>query len=168
MRADYLSPKEVEMIGYALMPQNALIVKTMLKTGLRIGDVLSFRKDSLRTSMTITEKKTGKKRKVRLSQGLIDDILSQTVEGNPWAFPGRKPGTHKTRQAVWWDIKRAAKAFRLPYNASPHSLRKTYAVLLYNRCGDIAKVQHILNHDGLSVAMLYAMADRIRSAKRAA
>ena len=68
---------------------------------------------------------------------------------------------HRTRQAVWKDIDRTAKALRLPVNAGSHSMRKGYAVDLMHKYADLEKVQRALNHDNPTVTMLYAMADHL-------
>ncbi|MFQ7854073.1 MAG: tyrosine-type recombinase/integrase [Flavonifractor plautii] len=70
----------------------------------------------------------------------------------------------KTRQAVWADVKRAARAFRLPQNVAP-SLRKVYAVELLERYGDIQRVQRALNHSSIETTLIYAMADKLLDAK---
>ena len=100
--------------------------------------------------------------------GLTDELLAQVraQAGPVWAFPGRKPGTHKTRQAVWADVKRAAKAFRLPQNVGVHSFRKVYAVELMQKYGDLERVRRVMKHSSVTVTMIYAMADRLLEAKR--
>lgn len=72
---------------------------------------------------------------------------------------------HRTRQAVWKDVKRAAKLFRLPQNVAPHSARKVYAVELMEKYGDIAVVRKALNHSSDSVTLIYALADQQLRAK---
>ena len=105
----------------------------------------------------VTEKKTGKRRMVGLPAALLEEIRKGA--GDVWAFPGRDPRKHRTRQAVWKDIKRSATAFRLRENLTPHSLRKVYAVELLERYGDFDKVRRNLNHAYDSTTSLYAMAD---------
>lgn len=161
-RTDYIKGDEMGHVLALLMPQNALICEVALHTGLRIGDVLHLRTEQLRQQFYITEAKTGKRRRVNLTGDLLRRIRTQA--GDPWAFPGRKAGKPKTRQAVWADVKRAAAALRLPANVAPHSLRKRYAVNLYRRSGDLGAVQRALNHEGPIVTMLYALADTLRSA----
>lgn len=139
------------------MPQNQLIVKVMLQTGMRLSDALQLRTEGLSTSGWYTEAKTGKRRRYGIKKPLLEAILEQA--GPEWAFPGRKMGTHKTRQAVWCDIKRAAVAFRLPQNVGAHSMRKVYAVRLMKKYGKLEKVQRNLNHASYSVTAIYAMAD---------
>lgn len=157
MTTEYLYRQEVDRVLAALMPQNQLIVRVMLQTGMRLSDVLELRSEGLSTSGWYTEGKTGKKRRYGLPKPLLEAILEQA--GPVWAFPGRKRGTHKTRQAVWKDIKRAAVAFRLPQTVGAHSFRKVYAVRLMRKYGKIERVQKNLNHASHSVTAIYAMAD---------
>lgn len=164
MKTEYLLAKEVGHILAALTPQNRLIARVCLHTGLRVGDVVSLKTQALGLQFTVTEAKTKKRRKVGLTATLLAEIRAQA--GPVWAFPGRSPGTHKTRQAVWADVKRAAKAFRLPQNVGPHSFRKVYAVDLLNKYGDLQRVQRALNHGGVETTLIYAMADRLLEAKR--
>ena len=157
MTTEYLYQQEVDRVLSALMPQNQLIVKVMLQTGMRLSDALQMRTEGLATSGWYTEGKTGKKRRYGLPRPLLEAILEQA--GPEWAFPGRKAGIHKTRQAVWRDIKRAAVAFRLRQNVGAHSMRKVYAVRLMQKYGKLEKVQRNLNHASGSVTAIYAMAD---------
>jgi integrase len=157
LTTEYLYQQEVDRVLSALMPQNQLIVKVMLQTGMRLSDALQMRTEGLATSGWYTEGKTGKRRRYGLKKPLLEAIQEQA--GPEWAFPGRKAGTHKTRQAVWRDIKRAAVAFRLPQNVGAHSMRKVYAVKLLRKYGKLEKVQRNLNHASGSVTAIYAMAD---------
>ena len=164
MRTDYMLEKEVELVLAALMPGNALALRTALHTGLRISDVLALKPDQLKPRFWVQEQKTGKRRQVGLTAALLAEL--QASAGEYWVFPGRDPTKHRTRQAVWKDMKRAAKAFRLPINAGPHSARKVYAVELMRKYGDLDRVRRALNHDSATVTLLYALADRQREAKQ--
>lgn len=159
MKTEYLLEKQLNHVLAALTPQNRLICEVELHTGLRISDVLALKPDQIARKFWVTERKTGKRRQVGLTDNLIYRIRAQS--GTDWAFPGTKEGKPKTRQAVWRDIKRAAEAFRLPQNAGTHSMRKIYAVELLRRYGDIQRVQRALNHSSPSVTLLYAMADKL-------
>ena len=164
MKTEYLLHREVGHVLAALMPQNRLIARVCLHTGLRVGDVVALRTQDLGPQFMVREAKTGKRRRVGLPENLLADIRDQA--GAEWAFPGRSGG-HKTRQAVWADVKRAARAFRLPQNVAPHSLRKVYAVDLLERYGDLERVKRALNHGSIETTLIYAMADKLLEAKRA-
>lgn len=158
MTTEYLLNEQMEHVLAALTPQNELIMRTLLHTGMRLSDVLALKTADLRPSGWYTEGKTGKRRRFGLPSELLKAIKAQA--GPEWAFPGVSPrGGHKTRQAVWKDVKRASRAFRLPQNVGPHSARKIYAVELMQKYGDIERVRKALNHESESVTALYAMAD---------
>lgn len=168
MRVEYMLDKEVEHVLAALMPVNSLVCQVCLHTGLRIGDVLNLKVAQIKPRFWVTEAKTGKRRMVGLPEPLREAILKQQKEagGGEWAFPGRNIAQHRTRQAVWKDVKRAARLFRVPQNVGPHSFRKVYAVDLMQKYGDIEKVRRALNHSSESVTMIYAMADSLLMSKR--
>ena len=164
MTTEYLLDKQVDMVLAALTPENALVMRVCLHTGLRLGDVLSLQTEQLRPNFWVTEQKTGKRRQVGLPEPLLSALKNQA--GRVWVFTGRNGRDHRTRQAVWKDVKRAAESFRLPQNVAPHSARKVYAVQIMEKYGDIRKVQRALNHDNPSVTMIYAMADHLLQANQ--
>lgn len=163
MRTEYLLAKKVDLVLAALTPENRLVMRAALVTGLRVGDVLALTPDRLKPHFWVTEQKTGKKRQVGLPEPLLTDLKNSA--GEHWVFPGRNPRKHRTRQAVWKDVKRAARAFRLPQNVGTHSARKVYVVDLMRKYGDIDRVRRALNHRSESVTLIYALADQQLEAK---
>lgn len=163
MTTEYLLEREVGHVLAALMPQNRLIVQLILHNGARIGDVLRLRTEQLQPSFWYVEQKTGKRRRMGIPAPLLADIKRQA--GREWAFPGRDGKTPKTRQAVWADMKRAQRAFRLPQNIGTHSARKVYAVQLMHKYGDIERVRRNLNHSSTAITAVYVMADQLLEAK---
>lgn len=159
--AEFIPREELGHVYAALMPANRLACQVAEHTGLRIGDVLALRTEIACKGQrfTVRESKTGKSRRIYIPRLLHSQMVAQA--GEIWVFPSPKnPEKHRTRQAVWADIKRAAKAFRLPQNVSPHSLRKIYAVEQWESTGDLGKVGKLLNHSEYhpETTMLYAMA----------
>lgn len=146
-----------------LTDENRLVMRLLLHTGIRIGDALALKPEQLKPNFWITEQKTGKRRQIGLPEPLLVDLLENS--GKYWVFPGADPRKHRSRQAVWKDVKRAAAAARLTVNAAPHSARKVYAVELLEKYGDIERVKRALNHSGIEVTLIYAMADKRLSAK---
>lgn len=165
MTTEYLVHREMEHVFAALMPGNRLVCRVCVATGLRVGDVVQLRTDQLARQFWITEQKTGKRRRVNLTDDLLQQLRAQA--GKVWVFPSPgHPERHRTRQAVWYDVKRASKAFRLPQNVAVHSLRKVYAVeLLRASKGNTGRVQRALNHSDAATTMIYAMAYEIYRAK---
>lgn len=131
-----------------------------LCTGLRVSDVLNLRTAELSERMTIVEQKTRKKMRVRFDPALLAALRRQA--GAVWVFEHRiDPNKHRTRQAVWKDLQRAARAFRIPHRVriTPHTARKIYAVKQYKRTCNIDRVRRLLNHNDKCVTQLYALAD---------
>ena len=162
MVTDFIDNDILGHILYALTPSNRLACIVALETGLRIGDVLALKTaDLYKGSFTITEQKTRKKRRVRLRKCIKDELIKQA--GKVFVFEHRTdPLKHRTRQAVYLDLKRACKLFRLKgLNVGTHSLRKAFAVDLYKKSGSIAKVRNALNHESDIVTFLYAFADEL-------
>ena len=169
-KADYVSAPEMAHVLALLMPANRRAMEVALVSGLRIGDVLTLRRDQLAPRMRVTERKTGKQRTVRLPAALLRDLqrlVGTYADDCQWVFPGRDPAKPRTRQAVWQDVQRAARAVRLPASVqcSPHSARKMYAVKMYQRTGDLSRVQRDLRHSSPEVTLLYAMADELTARK---
>ena len=165
MRGEWVPHETINHVLVALMPPNRLAIEVSMRYGMRIGDVLSMRReDVVRGSWTYKEEKTGKSRRIRLSELLQQRLLAQS--GRIFIFEHRTDWKrHRTRQAIYKDIRRAAKAFRLEEHVSPHSARKIYAVDAYKRYGDIKRVQKLLNHSSEAVTMIYALADALDKKK---
>ena len=163
MRTEYLLQREVEQVLDLLTFDNRLVLRVLLHTGIRISDALQLRPEQLAPNFWITEQKTGKRRQIGLPEPLLTDL--RDCAGEWWVFPGTDPRKHRSRQAVWKDVKRAAAALRLTANAAPHSARKVYAVELLQKYGDIDRVRRALNHGGLEVTLIYAMADKQLTSK---
>ena len=142
------------------MPQNRLALQISLTTGLRIDDVLHIKSAQLeKDRFTIKEMKTGKSRRVRLPKALRDECLRQA--GRYYVFEHRlDPTKPRTRQAVYKDLKRACKLFRVNgLQISPHTARKIYSVGLFDKCNSVEKVQSVLNHSKPEITEVYTLSD---------
>lgn len=165
MRTDFIVEDVLKHILAALMPDNARVCRVCLATGLRVGDALQLRTAQIKKQrFTIREEKTRKPRRIYLPADLWKELRANA--GEVWVFPGRNPEKHRTRQAVWHDIKRAQKMFRVQANLGTHSMRKFAAVELFKRTGDLFAVQKFLQHDYQSTTMLYALADTLSASKK--
>lgn len=169
MRSSYISRPEMGHILAALMPQNRLVMRLAMETGLRVGDCLSIKTAALRYRMTIREQKTGKSRRIIIPRQLLQELEANA--GRIWIFEHRTdPRRHRTRQAVYKDVKRVARMFQRAGSirkgqVSPHSARKLRAVEAY-QSGGIEAAQKLLNHSDPAVTLLYALADQIGGAPR--
>lgn len=166
LKTDYVYADVFEHLLAALTDENRLALSVSLCTGLRISDVLNLRTKRLKERMTVRELKTGKTRRIRIPRALLDELIA--ISGKIFVFENRIDYTRpRTRQAVFKDLKRACRAFRLPakLNLAPHSARKIYGVSQYERTCSVERVRELLNHSGEAVTMLYAMADKLTERK---
>lgn len=161
MRTEYIERREMEHVLATLMPTNRLVLEVAMHTGLRVGDVLAMRTDKLASRMYVREAKTGKTRRISLTRDLLDRMIAQA--GKIWVFEGRCDyRRHRTRQAVWLDLRRSAELLRVKAHIGPHSTRKIYAVDALRRAGgDLGAVQRLMGHSDPAVTMIYAMADHL-------
>lgn len=157
---EYLYDQEIEHVLRLLTRENRLAMRVALNTGMRISDVLSLETKDLKPSGWYTEGKTGKRRRLGLPGDLLEEL--ESIAGRKYVFEGRSDWRkHRTRQAVWTDVHRAAKALRMDRTVGTHSARKVYAVNLLRKYGNLAKVQRNLNHSSSSITAVYAMADQL-------
>lgn len=159
---NYLLKQQLDLVLASLMPANRLACEVALHTGLRISDVLALKTEDVRRSSRfwVKEAKTGKAKLVGLPAPLRRRLLNQA--GKMYVFPARlNENGHRSRQAVWADIDRAQRAFRIPQNIGTHSMRKEYAVELMRKYGSLEKVRRALNHSNLTVTKIYALADEL-------
>lgn len=160
MRTDYLNPQIYNRLYGVMTYDNVLALRISLETGLRIDDVLSLRAEQLqgRTLRGVAEK-TGKGYKKVISSDLARRLQALNRQG--YIFPHRtKKNAHRTRQAVWQNMKNAARLLGVELNAAPHSARKTYAVEVFKDKG-LDAAQRELQHDRISTTMLYAFSDML-------
>jgi integrase len=138
---------------------NVNALRVSLETGMRINDVLSLRPEQVNGRVIrFTASKTGKDGTAKISADLYRELKQGA--NKDFVFPSRKAGKHRTRQAVYKDMKKACDILGVTGQISPHSARKTFAVELRKKSG-IVEVQKALQHTDKETTMLYAFADAV-------
>lgn len=166
-----LNREDFSFVLRLLTPTNRLVIRLAAETGLRISDCLSMTSNQLQTAIKnngyvyLLESKTGKKRRVYLSKSLRGDLVLNVSVLSPFLFPNRFDNLkHRTRQAIWKDIHRAAIALRFDGQISPHSIRKMAAQeKLCAVNGNTETVRRWLNHSDSSVTAIYILAKHAHS-----
>lgn len=167
MRSEWLPRGEFEHILATLSSENRLACEISLITGLRINDVLALTPDKVRKQrFTVREEKTGKTKLVRLPKEIVSRCLA--CAGQHYVFEHRLNGRkHRTRQAVYKDLRKCADFLKLKKNITPHTARKVYAVEEFEKSGgNLKKVKKLLNHSNEAVTIIYAMANLLGKKKR--
>ena len=145
----------------------SLLIALGCFTGLRISDILALRwKQILHVAeFTITEKKTGKQRTLRLNPQLqrhIEECYKQIQPiGTSSPILVSQKGTIFTIQRINVMLKEIKKKYRLHVgNFSCHSLRKTFGRQVYTMSGDSAelalvKLMELFNHSSIAITKRY-------------
>ena len=160
MKSDFVELKVFERIFPYMQAENCLAVSLSLQTGLRIGDVVSLKRAQLNKKTRILQykaQKTGKNGTCELSREMCERLCKNA--GKVYIFEGKAPDKHRTRQAVWADVKKASKRAGIEKNVTPHSARKNYAVNLLRDTESIEEVQRALQHTNVELAEYYAHSD---------
>ena len=145
----------------------SLLIALGCFTGLRISDILALRwKQILHVSeFTITEKKTGKQRTLRLNPQLQRHIAEcyeqiQPIGVNAPILVSQK-GTIFTIQRINVMLKEVKRRYHLRVgNFSCHSLRKTFGRQVYTMSGDnaelaLVKLMELFNHSSIAITKRY-------------
>jgi integrase len=164
MRSEYIENSVLSLVIAKMGYENALAVRLSLESGLRIGDVLKVRREDFDgNNLHFVAQKTNKKGVVSLSPDFVKELLNNSG-GSDYIFCGRGGDKPRTRQAVYIDFKKAVKELGIKENATPHSVRKIFAVEeLKNKTFE--QVQEELQHSNADVTMLYACADKLNGLK---
>ena len=150
--------------------RDALLIAAGCYMGLRISDLLQLRwADLLSTEITLTEKKTGKIRTLRVADRLQKFAAScRKALGNPaidaYVFVAAGKDTPITRQAVDKILKWAQARYRVRSAKvfSSHSLRKTFGRRVWLQhcdkgCGEQALLllADVFGHSSIAITKRY-------------
>ena len=136
-------------------------------TGLRVSDILALRFSQILgvSEFTIIEKKTGKKRTIRLNPKLQKHIQECYKQINPIGVNApilvSQKGTIFTIQAINRILKDIKKKYKVKIkNFSCHSLRKTFGRQVYNMTSEnselaLVKLMELFNHSSVAITKRY-------------
>lgn len=169
--ADYLGWDEaMNLIRKLAKDKNykmSLLVALGCFTGLRISDILALRWKLILNveEFTIVEKKTGKKRTIRLNGKLQEHIEECYKQINPIGVNApilvSQKGTTFTIQAINRMLKQIKTKYKVKAkNFSCHSFRKTFGRQVYNMNSDnselaLVKLMELFNHSSVSITKRY-------------
>ena len=145
----------------------SLLIALGCFTGLRISDILTLRWEQILNTeeFTIIEKKTGKKRVLRLNPQLQQHIKECYEHIQPISVKSpilvSQKGTVFTIQRINVVLKEIKRKYRLKVkNFSCHSLRKTFGRQVYNMNSEnselaLVKLMELFNHSSLAITKRY-------------
>ena len=145
----------------------SLLIALGCFTGLRISDILALRWNQILgvDEFTIIEKKTGKKRTLRLNPQLQKHIQECYEHIHPIGLKApilvSQKGTIFTIQAINRILKNIKKKYKVKIkNFSCHSLRKTFGRQVYNMNDNnselaLVKLMELFNHSSVAITKRY-------------
>ena len=145
----------------------SLLIALGCFTGLRISDILALRWEQILSTeeFTIIEKKTGKKRVLRLNSQLQQHIQECYEHIQPIGLKApilvSQKGTVFTIQRINVILKEIKRKYRLKVkNFSCHSLRKTFGRQVYNMNSEnselaLVKLMELFNHSSIAITKRY-------------
>lgn len=144
--------------------RNYLLFYTGINTGLRISDLVRLNYDNIRnadgsmkTHITIIEKKTKKTKMFPLCNGLLIEMEKYTrnMKQGEYLFKSQKGFNQPiTTTQAYRIIVEAGEKIGLT-NLGTHTMRKTFGYWHYQQYHDIAILQEIFNHSSPSVTLRY-------------
>jgi integrase/recombinase XerD len=166
-KPDILSGTEVEKVLAAMVSLvPTMVVLTAYGAGLRLSEVCRLRVEDIDGRRGLIHVRLGKGKKdryVMLAERLLKALRAYCVKvgvREGWLFPGRKPGTHLTPEAVRLALKEALKAAKLKKRVTVHSLRHSFATHLLELGTDIRTIQVLLGHASIRTTARYAQVSR--------
>lgn len=138
--------------------RNLLLFTLGINSGLRISDILALDVQDVKDKkfIQITEKKTGKFKKIPINSKLRPMIFEFTKNKSPnsplfeTVFKNRLD-----RFAAYEIIKTACKKAGIEGKIGTHTLRKTFGYHHYKKFKDVAILQKIFNHSSPSIILRY-------------
>ena len=146
---------------YASPHRNLCMLRLMLETGLRAGEVVALRPEHLDMTtcrLLVREGKGAKDRSLWIRNDLRD-LVGEWLErrhASPWLFPTRNGSQVQTRYLRTL-VKRLARKAQIPEaeKVSPHTLRHTFATDLYRETKNLRLVQKALGHASVATTQIY-------------
>jgi integrase len=146
--------------------RNHCLIVLSVHTALRISDLLrliwddvyDFERRRVRESVVLTEKKTGKTKRIALNKNAIRALaLHATKAAKQGASLIENVQTKRaiSRIQAYRIIRAAAKALKFQHRVSCHSLRKTFGYHAWKSGVSPAVIMEIYNHSSFAVTRRY-------------
>lgn len=156
-----LSREEVTQVAVAAgNPKHRLMIEVMYAAGVRVSEIVQVRsRDINLAKLTLLVRGTpgSKKDRVTVLAECLKDALSRQMAGkkpSDYLFPSERGGSLTTRSVAKF-FKTALDASRVQKDATPHSLRHSFATHLLEAGTDIRYIQQLLGHARLETTRIY-------------
>ena len=166
-------PQLLDTLSGPIWIRERTLILIGLHTGLRLSSMLSLRVGDVAIAGDVqnrirVRRGTTKGKRAGFDMPLhpqaasaLQEYLDSLLDRSPdsFMFPGRRPGTRLSKTAGWRTIKRAFAAAGIagaPTEIGTHSLRKTFARLIYAALGhDLVRTSYAMRHASVGTTVQY-------------
>ena len=153
-----------------VLARDAAVLALLYGCGLRISEALSLTRAQAPAASGDALTVTGKGGKTRMVPVLpvVAEAVGSYLALCPWRLAPEGPlfvgvrGGPLSPRIIQLAIEGMRGALGLPGNATPHSLRHSFATHLLGRGGDLRAIQELLGHASLSTTQVYTRIDSAR------
>ena len=138
--------------------RDLLLFTIGINCGLRVSDILALDVGDVKgkTFIKLTEKKTGKAKKIPINKKLLP-MFAEYTKGQPKDNPlfMTKFKNRLNRVSAYNIIKQACIESGLEDTFGTHTMRKTFGYHHYQKFKDIARLQKMFNHSSPQITLRY-------------
>ena len=155
----FLYEDEVQaMIDNAFSLRNKFIISLLYSSGIRLSELLSLNRDSIRNkSFTVIGK--GKKRRLcfidERTEALMLEYLAARQDDSPALIVSNLYKDRMTPTNIQLLIRNSAKRAGIERRVTPHMLRHSFATNFVRNNGNIRYLCRILGHSDINTTMIY-------------
>lgn len=161
-----LTRKEaVRLLGCITSVMHRAICTVAYDAGLRINEACSLMPSDIDSTrmLILIRGKGGKERLVKLGQRtllLLREYWKIVRPQGRFLFPGAKPDTHISADAVRDALVKATHAARITKHVTPHLLRHCFATHLLELGTDLRAIQTLLGHSNIATTAYYTQVSK--------
>ena len=147
--------------------RDAACMALMYGCGLRIGETLALKPEQFSAKDNTVLRIRGKGNKLRMVPLLpfVHQCVEDYIKACPYVIEDHQPlfrgakGGPLNAAIIQKQMRKLRGALGLPANATPHSLRHSFATHLLSEGGDLRSIQELLGHASLSTTQMYTGVD---------
>jgi integrase/recombinase XerD len=152
------------------------ILELLYATGMRVSEVVSLKVDDVNLASASVRcwGKGSKERVIPIYQQAVSSLRDYLEKARPHFVKDADENTlflnmrgkPLTRQGLWLIFKVYVEKAGLPPDATPHTLRHSFATHMLDRNADLINVQKLLGHTSISTTQVYThvSSERLRQA----
>ena len=148
-----------------IVARNSAVILLLYGCGLRISEALSIKYNDMPLTNNLKVKGKGDKFRIipilQIARESVENylkLLPFTLDGNDNIFRGVRGGSLNPR-SIQLIMKLLREKLGLASNATPHSLRHSFATHLLTSGADLRSIQELLGHTSLSTTQIYTSVD---------